>query len=112
MAGSRATSAARLNDPPSGTTGTAQPEPEFGTQASIVGLILIEPVAQPVAEPVLRPVPAKPMAGTAPEVERPVLVGFTQHPAAASGAMGAPARWPALSRVRDGLQAAERTGAG
>ena len=88
--------------PDASVTGTA--EMEFGTPASIVGLILVEPVAEPVAPPAPVKLPASAgngAVGTAVRAPRPVLVGFTQHAAAAAGS---PARWPALSRVRTGLQ--------
>jgi hypothetical protein len=107
------TSAARPSDDPALTpaiTGTAQSEPEFGTPASIAGMIWVEPVAEPPS----RTAPAKPAvpnangaANTDVRGQRPVLVGFTQP---AAPAAGPPARWPALSRVRSGLETVPRTG--
>jgi general secretion pathway protein A len=111
-----ATSTAPAAEPPPDSN-AGEPGPEFGTPASIVGLILVEPVAEPAAQPATPPDAAKlgadranGAAGAAARAERPVLVGFAQHAGAASGPAGPPARWPALSRVRNDFAAAPRTG--
>jgi general secretion pathway protein A len=104
------TSAAPAIDPPPpppASNEAAEPDPGFGTPASIVGLILVEPVAEPATRPNaanLAAHTANGVAGTPVGAQRPVLVGFAQHAAAAPGPAGPPARWPALSRVRNDLQ--------
>jgi general secretion pathway protein A len=98
---------------------------EFGKPASITGLIMVEPVAEPVARPAppLRSTKAgatsgngtagilpAPAAGTAAaHAQSPVIIGFAA-PEAAPDPAGPPGRWPALSRVRNGLEEAQRNG--
>jgi general secretion pathway protein A len=113
------------------SAGIAAPAVEFGTPVSTVGIIVIEPVAAPLAadrqpQPIaaapleerttgVTPAPSLPSpasgrgpgwrpAGAAVPVQRPAIIGFTQRAPAAGAPSGRPARWPALSRVRDGLQ--------
>jgi type II secretory pathway predicted ATPase ExeA len=97
-------------------TGAAQSESEFGTPVSTAGLILVEPVPEAMAEAMPQssvPIPAALATnGSAVEKQRPLLVGAAQYAATAPGSEGTSARWPALSRVRDGLQSTERTSGG
>jgi general secretion pathway protein A len=95
-------------DPPAVAVSMGAAAPEFGTPVTTDALIMVEPVAAPV----IAPPAANGSAGTAAvRVQRPVFIGFAT-PAAAPEPAGPPGRWPALSRVRSGLQEVQRHGGG
>jgi general secretion pathway protein A len=97
--------------------------PQFGTPVSTGELILVEPVPQSAAaNPPRRTTTLSDRGGAtggsstmpapteAVDAARPALIDIAQPSVAASRSAGPPPRWPALSRVRDGLQPPTRNG--
>jgi hypothetical protein len=113
-------------NPPATAVG-ASIAPAFGKPASTDDLIMVEPVAKSAVTPPAPPAPVKispaggngnasilpaTAAGTAAiRAPHPVIIGFEAADAGPNPA-GLPGRWPALSRVRNGLKEAQRNGGG